>query len=188
MPVVAILVKQEPMRPHEWRRFSRTVRVLTFRPMLGKPPKRSRLSTFPPDHQPRFPIYLIHPLVHMLARAAQQNMQPPIPEARLLPRQLHQTRARWFIAVRRLVAVTRDRHRPQSARSRLAEGILRSHLPDGCLQCYQFQRFLPITDCKAFLSKLRSTISFRSFVYASHYCFAPYAWLTSFPLHFAFPA
>jgi len=98
------------------------------------------------------------------------------------------TRAQWFIGVRRLIAVTRDRHRPQSARSRLAEGILRSHLPDGCLQCYQFQRFLPITDCKASLSKLRSTISFRSFVFASHYCFAPYAWLRTFPLHFAFPA
>jgi hypothetical protein len=85
----------------------------------------------------------------MLVRAAQQNMQPPIPEARLLPAPTPPDGAQWFIAVRRLVAVTRNRYRPQSARSPLAEGILRSHLPDACLQRYEFQPFFRVTDCKA---------------------------------------
>jgi hypothetical protein len=48
----------------------------------------------PSDHQSRRPIHAMYSLVvHMLSRAAQQNMQPPIPEAWFLSRQLHQLRA-----------------------------------------------------------------------------------------------
>src|SRR5947208_3044030 len=106
-------------------------------------------------------------------------MQPPIPEARLLPRQLHQLRAQRLIAASRPVAVTRYRHHQQTARPPLAEGIVLPHLPDSCLQRYELQPFFRITDCSASLSRLRSATSFRSFVFSSRSCFASCAWLTS---------
>ena len=70
------------------------------RPLLvGRSPRQQRLSfahamlpLLPPNHQSRRLIHAMHALVvHTLSRAAQQNMQPPIPETRLLPRQLSNT-------------------------------------------------------------------------------------------------
>src|ERR1019366_7756620 len=49
------------------------------------------------------------------SRPEQQHMQPPIPEPRLFPRQLHQARAQLFIASCRPIAVTRYRHPHQPA-------------------------------------------------------------------------
>jgi hypothetical protein len=97
-------------------------------PPAGPPFAHAMLALLPPDHQPCLPVYAMHPLVvHMLSRAAQQNMQPPIPEARLLPRQLHQPRSQRLIAAPALVAIARYRHRHQAARTPLAEGILPAH-------------------------------------------------------------
>ena len=70
--------------------------------LVRRSPRHQRLShshpvfpLLPPDPQPGLPIHSMHTLVvHMLSRAAQQNMQPPIPEARFLPRQLHPSRNR----------------------------------------------------------------------------------------------
>ena len=69
----------------------------------------------PSDHQSRRPIHAMHSLVvHMLSRAAQQNMQPPIPEA-WFSRQLHQLRAQRLIAALAPIAITRHRHPDQPA-------------------------------------------------------------------------
>jgi hypothetical protein len=96
---------------------------------------------FPPGRQPRLPIHSMHAVVvHMFSRAGQQYLQPPIPEARLLPRQLHPPRSQQFIRAPRLVAVTRCRYRQQTARPPLAEGILRAHLLDSRLQGYPANR------------------------------------------------
>ncbi len=47
----------------------------------------------PPQAQPRLPIYPMHALVvHSLSAFFEQHVQPPIPESRLLSRQLHQAR------------------------------------------------------------------------------------------------
>jgi len=77
---------------------------------------------------------------HWFTYSPQQHMQPPIPEARRLPRQLHQPA---FLAVR------------HSARSRignwilplsagrtppLAEGIVLLYLPDSCLRATSLNR------------------------------------------------
>ncbi len=70
----------------------------------------------PSDHQSRRPIHAMYSLVvHMLSRAAQQNMQPPIPEAWFLSRQLHQLRAQRLIAALAPIAITRHRHPHQPA-------------------------------------------------------------------------
>src|SRR5947209_6096961 len=120
-------------------------------------------------------------VVHSLSVSSQQHMQPPIPEARLLPRQLHQPRALRLIPSPRLVAITRYRHRHHPTRPPLAEGILLLHLLDSRLQGYELHPFFRITDCSASLSRLRSATSFRSRVFSSRNCFASCAWLTSIP-------
>jgi len=126
--------------------------------------------------QTGLPIHPMYPLWFTCSRAAQPHMQPPIPEAWLLPRQLHQPPRQRFIGGRRLVAVTRHRHHHQAARSPLAAGILRSHLPNSCLQRHQLQPFFRITDC-ACLSRLRSATRFRIFVFPSRNRFASCAGL-----------
>ena len=193
LPRVRIHHTQHPDRPSALHRIMHKIQ----RPLLvRRGPRQQRLSLahamfpfLPTNHQPCLPIHPMHPLVvHLLSRAAQQNMQPPIPEARLLPRQLHQSRAQRFIRAPTLVAITRHRHRHQPARTPLAEGILLSHLLDGRLQDRELHPFFSITHCSASLSRLRSATSFRSRVFSSRNCFASCAWLTSIPPYFAFQA
>jgi hypothetical protein len=80
-------------------------------------------------------------VIRVFSTASQPHLQLPIPEARLLPRQLHQPRAERFIGALRLVAVTRYRHRHQTARPPLTEGILLLHLLDSRLPGYELQPF-----------------------------------------------
>ena len=65
--------------------------------LIRRSPRHQRLS-FAHAMPPLLPSYpqsrlAIDPMqafvVHMLSTSLQQHMQPPIPEARLLPRQLH---------------------------------------------------------------------------------------------------
>src|SRR5580698_6249303 len=153
------------------------------------PLPHAMLALLPPDRQSRLPIHPMQPLVvHVLSASLQQHLQSPIPEARLLPRQLHQLRPQRLIRSQRAVTIRRHRHCHQSAGSPLAEGILLLHLLDSCLQRYELQPFFRITDCSASLSRLRSATSFRSFVFSSRSCLASCAWLTSIPPYFAFQA
>src|SRR5208283_3062473 len=193
LPRISIHHAQHSDRPPALHRIVQEIQ----RPLLvRRSPRQQRLSLahamfpfLPPDHQPCLPIHPMHALVvHMLSRAAQQHMQPPIPKARFLPRQLHQPRSQRLIRAPALVATARYRHRHQAARTPLAEGILPAHLLDSRLQGYELQPFFRITDCRASLSRLRSATSFRSFVFSSRSCLASCAWLTSMPPYFAFQA
>src|SRR5438105_11484805 len=83
-------------------------------------------------------------VVHCFSTSPQQHVQPPIPEARLLPCQLNQARAQWFIAAPGLVAVTRYRHRQQSTRPPLAEGIFLPHLLDSAFSATSSTRFFEL--------------------------------------------
>ncbi len=94
LPRVRIHHTQHPDRPPALHRIVHKIQ----RPLLVRrsphqqrlPLAHAMLPLLPTNHQPCLPIHPMHALVvHLLARAAQQNMQSPIPEARFLPRQLH---------------------------------------------------------------------------------------------------
>jgi hypothetical protein len=64
------------------------------------------------------------------------SLQPPIPVARLLQRQLHQLRTQRFIAAGAAIAVRRHRQHHQPAGSPLAEGSLLLYLLNSPLRRY----------------------------------------------------
>src|SRR5213594_1980892 len=115
-------------------------------------------------------------------------MQPPIPEARLLPRQLHQLRAQRLIAASRPVAVTCDRYPHQPANPTLARCVLGPQPVRVRPLVYELHPFFAITAFSISLSRLRSTTSFFNRVFSSRNCFASCASLTSIPPYFAFQA
>src|ERR1035441_1774339 len=159
-------------------------------------PRQQRLShayaVFPllsSDAQTRLSIHPMHALViHCFSRSQQQHMQTPISEARLLPRQLHQSHAQLVIAARCLIAVTRYRHPQQPANPALARCVLPTQPTRVRPLVYELHPFFAMTAFSISLSRLRSTTSFFNFVFSSRNCFASCASFTSIPPYFAFQA
>src|SRR5262249_42110893 len=147
------------------------------------------LALLPPDRQPRFAIHPMQPLVvHLFSASPQQHLQPPIPKARLLSRQLYQPRPQRFIASFRSIAMTRHRYPHQPAPPALT-GCVLSPQPDHARPLvYELHPFFAIPAFSISLSRLRSTTSFFSFVFSSRNCLASCASLTSIPPYFAFQA
>src|SRR5713226_8030838 len=149
------------------------------------------LPFLPSQHQSGLPVHPMHPLViHLLSLAPQQNLQSPIPEARLLPCQLHQPQPQLFVAIRAacLVAVTRHRHPQQPANPALARCVLHPQPARLRPLVYELHPFFAITAFSISLSRLRSTTSFFNFVFSSRNCFASCASLTLMPPYFPFQA
>src|SRR5229473_243721 len=77
--------------------------------------------SLPPDHQPRFPVHPIYPLVvHVQALFLQLQLQPPVSPARLLSRRFHQPLAQRLIAPPAHIPLARLRHSYQLADPPLA--------------------------------------------------------------------
>src|SRR3984957_4792757 len=184
---------QHPDRPSALHRIMHKIQ----RPLLvRRSPRHQRLSPppamlplFPPQHQPRLPIDPMQPLViHPFSTSSQQNMQPPIPEARLRPRQPHQQRAQRTIPPSCPVAITRYRHPHQPANPALARCVLAPQPVRVRPLVYELHPFFAITAFSISLSKLRSTTSFFNLVFSSRNCLASCASLTVMPPYFAFQA
>src|SRR5271165_7181745 len=127
-------------------------------------------------------------MIHCFSRSEQQHMQTPIPEARFLSRQLHQSRAQLIIAACGLITATRYRYPQKPANPALARRVLPSQPVRIRPLVYELHPFFAMTAFSISLSRLRSTTGFFNFVFSSRNCFASCASFTSIPPYFAFHA
>src|SRR5579883_476191 len=147
------------------------------------------LAFAPPHAQSGFAVHAPDALViDDLTVPPEQDMQPPIAIAGLVPREFNEPLTEMFVIPNRAIAKAGYGEAEEPAGAPRAEVERGDHMRHVFSQICELQPFFRMTDCSASLSRLRSATSFLSRAFSSRSCRASCAWLTSMPPYFAFQA
>ena len=156
------------------------------RPRLNRPPQM--LAPRALHRQAQLAIHALHLLVVHSHLQVEVQMQPPIAEARMLPRQLPQPFLNLAIVSPASIPAARSWHCHQLADVALAGLVLLQQAPHFRSPLYEPREFFRITDWSMSLSRLRSATSLFNRAFSSRRCLTSSASLTSMPPYLAFQA
>src|SRR5215475_13118465 len=146
-------------------------------------------SSSPPNHQSRFPVHPIHPLVvRSHAFLLQHELQPPVSPSRLLPRCFHESGSQLFVVPPAHISLARFRHSQQPADPPLAHQKMVPQPVHFHFALYELHPFFSITAFSISLSRLKSATSFFNRPFSSSSCRSRCASPTVIPPYFAFHA